>query len=178
MELQGLGDGGGAIADSARPAAAGHQSRFERPLSLDYPRETTEAFLDGQVSAFAFLGGVPRDPLRQHDACGGADPGRRHASAHAGVHASAIDLFRDRFGRPGKGKVQALVETAQRRFMVPIPKVHDLSPGNAQRKRPPRDRDPQNPDQTWSGVGRSPKWVQAILDERGIDMAAFKSIPM
>ena len=29
-----------------------------------YPRETTEAFLDGHVSAFAFLGGVPRsDPL-------------------------------------------------------------------------------------------------------------------
>ena len=70
------------------------------------------------------------------------------------------------------------MKTARRRFMVPIPKVHDLSPGNARRKRPPRDRDPQNPDQTWSGVGRSPKWVQAILDERGIDMAAFKSIPM
>ena len=25
-----------------------------------YPRETTETFLDGHVSAFAFLGGVPR----------------------------------------------------------------------------------------------------------------------
>jgi transposase len=24
-----------------------------------YPRETTEAFLDGHVSAFAFFGGVP-----------------------------------------------------------------------------------------------------------------------
>ena len=30
-----------------------------------YPRETTEAFLDGHVSAFAFLGGVPRSIL--HD---------------------------------------------------------------------------------------------------------------
>ena len=28
-----------------------------------YPRETTEAFLDGHVSAFAFLGGVPRSLL-------------------------------------------------------------------------------------------------------------------
>ena len=40
-------------------------------------------------------------------------------------------LFRDRFGRPGKGndkgKVETLVKTARRRFMVPIPKVHDLS---------------------------------------------------
>ena len=28
-----------------------------------YPRETTEAFLDGHVSALAFLGGVPRSIL-------------------------------------------------------------------------------------------------------------------
>ena len=48
----------------------------------------------------------------------------------------------------------------------------------ARRKRPAKYRDPQNPDQTWSGIGRTPKWVQAILDGRGIDMAAFKSIPM
>ena len=38
--------------------------------------------------------------------------------------------FRDRFGRPGKGndkgKVEALVKTARRKFLVPIPKVHEL----------------------------------------------------
>ena len=28
-----------------------------------YPRETTEAFLDGHVSAFAFFGGVPLSVL-------------------------------------------------------------------------------------------------------------------
>ena len=49
---------------------------------------------------------------------------------------------------------------------------------STRRKRPAKYSDPQNPDQTWSGIGRSPKWVQAILDERGIDIAAFKSIPM
>ena len=48
----------------------------------------------------------------------------------------------------------------------------------ARRKRPAKYRDPQNPERTWSGIGRTPKWVQAILDERGIDIAAFKSIPM
>ena len=32
--------------------------------------------------------------------------------------------------------------------------------------------------QTWTDIGRSPKWVQAILADRGIDMAAFKAIPM
>ena len=47
------------------------------------------------------------------------------------THLQSHYLFRDRFGRPGKGndkgKVEALVKMARRRFMVPIPKVHDLS---------------------------------------------------
>ena len=51
------------------------------------------------------------------------------------------------------------------------------SPSQRQ-KRPAKYRNPQNPDQTWSGIGRSPKWVQAILSERGIEVAAFKAIPM
>lgn len=50
--------------------------------------------------------------------------------------------------------------------------------GRQRRKMPAKFRNPQNPDETWTGIGRSPKWVQAILDERGIDMAAFKAIPM
>ena len=50
--------------------------------------------------------------------------------------------------------------------------------GRQRQKRPAKYRNPQDPDQTWSGIGRSPKWVQAILEERGIDAAAFKSIPM
>ena len=45
-------------------------------------------------------------------------------------HLQSHHLFRDRFGRPGKGndkgKVEALVKTARRRFFVPIPKLHDL----------------------------------------------------
>ena len=58
----------------------------------------------------------------------------------------------------------------------------ELGPGAAsgsqRQKRPAKYRNPQSPDDTWSGIGRSPKWVQAILGERGIDVAAFKSIPM
>ena len=50
--------------------------------------------------------------------------------------------------------------------------------GRPRRKMPVRFRNPQNPEETWTGIGRSPKWVQAILEERGIDMAAFKGIPM
>ena len=43
---------------------------------------------------------------------------------------------------------------------------------------PAKFRNAQNPDETWTWIGRSPKWVQAILDERGIEMAAFKAIPL
>ena len=59
-----------------------------------------------------------------------------------------------------------------------FPELGAASSGPARRKRPPKYRDPQNPDHAWGGVGRTPKWVQAIVDERGIDVAAFKSIPM
>ena len=59
-----------------------------------------------------------------------------------------------------------------------FPELGAASSSGARGKRPAKYRDPQNPEQTWGGRGRTPKWVQAILDERGIDMAAFKSIPM
>ena len=54
----------------------------------------------------------------------------------------------------------------------------DTATGSRRQKRPAKHRNPQNSEETWSRIGRSPKWVQAILDERGIDIAAFKSIPM
>ena len=98
-----------------------------------YPRETMEAFLDGHVSAFAFLGGLPRSILYDNTTLAVArilgDGTRRRTQAF--THLQSHYLFRDRFGRPGKGndkgKVEALVKTARRWFMVPIPKVHDLS---------------------------------------------------
>ena len=58
------------------------------------------------------------------------DGTRRRTQAF--THLQSHYLFRDRFARPrkgnGKGKVEALVKTARRRFMVPIPKVHE-APG-------------------------------------------------
>ncbi len=97
-----------------------------------YPRETTEAFLDGHVSAFAFFGGVPRSILYDNTTLAVArilgDGERRRTQAFS--HLQSHYLFRDRFGRPGKGndkgKVEALVKTARRKFFVPIPRVADL----------------------------------------------------
>ena len=59
-----------------------------------------------------------------------------------------------------------------------FPELGPASSGRARGKRPAKYRDPQSPEQNWSAIGRTPKWVQAILDAREIDMAAFKSIPM
>ena len=60
-----------------------------------------------------------------------------------------------------------------------FPELGNGAAGGRQRQtRPAKYRNPQDPDQAWSGIGRTPKWVQAILEERGIDVKAFKSIPM
>ncbi len=88
-----------------------------------YPRETTEAFLDGHVSAFAFFGGVPRSILYDNlklavaRICG--DGRRERTRAFTGLVSHY--LFRDRFGRPGKGKVEGLVKFARANFMTPVP---------------------------------------------------------
>ena len=71
----------------------------------DYPAETTEAFLDGHVSAFGFLGGVPRSILYDNTRLAVAkilgDGRRQRTRAFTGLQSHY--LFEDRFGRPGKG---------------------------------------------------------------------------
>ena len=70
-----------------------------------YPRETTEAFLDGHVAAFAFFGGLPRSILYDNfklavaRICG--DGRRERTRAFTGLVSHY--LFQDRFGRSGKG---------------------------------------------------------------------------
>ena len=79
-----------------------------------YPAETTEAFLDGHVSAFAFSGrSAPEHPVRQHQAGGGQDPGGWQAPVNAPGAFTELQshyLFSDRFGRPGKGNDKGKVE--------------------------------------------------------------------
>ncbi len=85
-----------------------------------------------------------------------------------------------------KRRRQGLRAELERRVAAEGYKMADIFPelgtsassGRRRRKMPPKYRNPQNPDETWTGIGRSPKWVQEILGERGIDMKSFKSIPM
>ena len=68
-----------------------------------YPAETTEAFCDGHVAAFAFLGGVPQGILYDNTKLAVArilGDGRRKR-AKAFTEFQSHYLFEDRFGRPG-----------------------------------------------------------------------------
>jgi len=102
-----------------------------------YPRETTEAFLDGHVSAFAFFGGVPLSLLYDNlkiavaRICG---DGKREPT-RAFTELLSHYLFADRFGRPGKGndkgKVEGLVKYARANFLTPIPEAASYADLNA-----------------------------------------------
>lgn len=102
-----------------------------------YPAETTEAFLDGHVSAFAFFGGVPQTILYDNTKlavvkiCG--DGTRKRTQAFTGLISHY--LFTDRFGRPGKGndkgKVEGLVKNGRRRFLTPVPVATSFEELNA-----------------------------------------------
>ena len=125
---------GGRLATGDRGGGA-RRLRHQRPGGRHaYPREATEAFLNGHVSAFAFLVGVPRSVLYDTATLAVArivgDGTRRCTRAF--THLQSYYPFRDRFGRPGKGndkgKVEALVKTARRRFFVPIPKPRSIAP--------------------------------------------------
>lgn len=82
------------------------------------PAETTEAFLDGHVSAFAYFGGVPRSILYDNTKVAVAritGAGERMPTiAFTGLKSHF--LFETRFGRHGKGndkgKVEGLVKYA------------------------------------------------------------------
>ena len=78
----------------------------DAPFVKAYPRETTEAFLDGHVSAFAFFEGVPLSILYDNTKiavakiCGDGKRERTRAFTELQSHY----LFRDRFGRPGTAR--------------------------------------------------------------------------
>jgi transposase len=102
-----------------------------------YPAETTEAFCDGHVRAFAFFGGVAKSILYDNTkiavACILGDGKRQRTRVFSELQSHY--LFEDRFGRPGKGndkgKVEGLVGYARRNFLVPIPVFESFEALNA-----------------------------------------------
>jgi transposase len=105
---------------------------------MAFPAETTEAFLEGHVQAFAYLGGVPQTILYDNTKLAVAqilgDGTRRRTQAFSELQSHY--LFAERFGRPGKGndkgKVEGLVGYARRNFLVPVPRCASWQELNAQ----------------------------------------------
>ena len=145
----------------------------DAPFIKAYPAETTEAFLDGHVSAFAFFGGVPLSILYDNTKlavakiCG--DGTRKRTQAFTGLVSHY--LFRDRFGRPGKGndkgKVEGLVKNGRRRFLTPVPVAASFDELNARLEAAClKDQDRK--------AGRHSETIgERLLD----DLSAFRPLP-
>ncbi|MCZ6755930.1 MAG: IS21 family transposase [Gemmatimonadetes bacterium] len=103
-----------------------------------YPRECTEAFLDGHRRAFGFFGGVPRRISYDNTriAVRKVMAGRQRALTDAFLRLQSHYLFRHHFCRVGraneKGHVENLLGFARRNFLVPIPRVDSLESLNRQ----------------------------------------------
>lgn len=102
-----------------------------------YPAETTEAFCDAHIAAFDFFGGVPVSILYDNTKIAVArilGDGKRKRTR---VFSELVShyLFKDRFGRPGKGndkgKVEGMVGYTRRNFMVPKPRFANFDGLNA-----------------------------------------------
>ena len=142
-----------------------------------YPAETTEAFLDGHVSALAFLGGVPQSILYDNTKLAVAKSlgdGRRQRT-RAFTELQSHYLFEDRFGRLGKGndkgKVEGLVGYVRRNFLVPVPSFESFDApmptwrGVAWKEWTPSSGDIRRPSASvWSGTWRPLPLPEAPYD--------------
>ena len=119
-----------------------HYLAMDLPHSDDcfvmaFPAETTEAFLEGHVQAFAYFGGVPTRILYDNTKIAVAKilGGEERQRTRAFSELQSYYLFADKFGRPAKGndkgKVEGLVGYVRRNFMVPIPHFKSWDEFNA-----------------------------------------------
>ena len=171
-------DFGEAVAEIGGVRQKAHSFCLDLPQSdacfvKAYPRETTEAFLDGHVSAFAFFGGVPRSILYDNlklavaKICG--DGRRERTRAFTGLVSHYP--FQDRFGRPGKGndkgKVEGLVKFARANFMTPVPVASSYEALNAMLAERCRQRQSD----------RAGRHAGTIRERLAADLAALQRLP-
>jgi transposase len=138
-----------------------------------YHAETAEALCDGHVAAFDFFGGVPQSILYDNTKLAVVkilgDGTRTRATLFAELQSHY--LFRDRFGRPGKGNdkgnVEGMVGFGRRTFMVPIPEAADIDALNAVLL----ERCQARQDAVLRGAGGT------IGERLAADRAAFSALP-
>jgi len=128
------GDFGEALVIVGGEERKAHFFALDLPHSDDgfvmaFPAETTEAFLESHVQAFAYFGGVPTSILYDNTKLAVVrilgDGTRQKTRAFSELQSHY--LFAEKFGRPAKGndkgKVEGLVGYARRNFLVPVPRV-------------------------------------------------------
>jgi transposase len=138
-----------------------------------YPAATAEAWMDGHVHAFAFFGGVLLSVLYDNDRCLVSkilpDGTRKRATLFSALQSHY--LFRDRYGRPGKGNdkgnVEGIVGFARRNYMVPIPRCASWDAFNADLEAQCRGRQ--------SDILRGHK--ETIGERLQRDLAAMRPLP-
>ena len=102
-----------------------------------YPAETTEAFCDGHVSAFAFFGGIPQSILYDNTKIAVARilGNKPRVRTRRFTELQSHYLFDDKFGRAArgndKGNVEGMVGYTRRNFMVPAPRYDSFGDLNA-----------------------------------------------
>lgn len=102
-----------------------------RPFVMAFPHQKQEAFFEGHVAAFDFLGGVPGtiwyDNLSLAVKNLVKGKGHRIQELESFIAFRSHYLFQSRFCNPGeaheKGLVENLVGYARRNFLVPVPRV-------------------------------------------------------
>ncbi len=103
-----------------------------------YPRECTEAFLDGHRRAFEFFGGVAKRISYDNSriAVKRIMQGRQRELTEAFLRLQSHYLFEHHFclvrRANEKGHVENLVGYTRRNFMVPLPRVDSIEQMNAQ----------------------------------------------
>jgi transposase len=102
-----------------------------------FPRECTEAFLEGHKRAFAFFGGVPRRISYDNSkiAVAKITGSRQREVTKEFLRLKSHFLFQDHFclvRRPNeKGHVERLLDFARTNYLVPVPEVASLVELNA-----------------------------------------------
>lgn len=78
------------------------------------------------------------------------------------------DVIADVRSEEKKQALQKVQEVASE-FGFSLDELVNSSPKKKKATAEPKYRNPDNPDQTWSGLGRKPAWVKSLL-EKGVDM--------
>ena len=101
-----------------------------------FPRECTEAFLEGHVRAFEFFNGVPRRISYDNSKIAVAKiiGSRQRKVTREFSRLKSHFLFEDHFclvrRANEKGHVERLLDFARRNYLVPVPRVDSLAPLN------------------------------------------------